>query len=245
MDQPGKKGIHVKLPPFYDPFLKWAPVFVFSSFMFQAILSTHLSHWVHPESFEESKVQRIDKKVASTLRAIGFLSGYKVLVGHVFWIKVIQYYGDSVNSLTRYAKMYDYCSLASDLNPKFISVYTFGAAVLAFHVKRIDEALQLLRKGILANPTDQRLKLMYAAIAFQNAEQYEKVIPFLETQINRGDAPFMMVNILANTYEKVGRYKDAIHIWLKIQKESDQDDVKIQAAQKLQELYKMMRGRKP
>lgn len=228
----------------YKLSLKWAPGIIFLGFVLQMWFSARLSLWIHPEPAATAKVQRMDRKVASTLRAIAFLSGFKVLVGHAFWIKVIQYYGDASNSLTRYANLYDYCVLASDLNPKFVSIYTFGAAALAFHLKRVDEAERLLAKGLAANPNDQRLAMMAAAIGYQNTNHLDKVIPILEQQIMQGDAPYMMVNILANTYEKVGRYEDAINLWRKIQKDTDSDDVRIQAAQKLQELYSIIKSRK-
>jgi tetratricopeptide (TPR) repeat protein len=244
MDQPRKKGVHLKTPAFYDRLVKWGPVLILPLFLSQALLSARLEKWVHPEAVEVSQALRMDKKVASILRAVAFLSGYKVLVGHAFWIKVIQYYGDASNSLDRYSKLYDYCSLASDLNPKFISIYTLGAAALTFHLKRTDEAIRLLQKGINSNPQDVRLKLMLASIAFQNNQEYDKVIPFLEAQILRGDAPYMMVNILANTYEKVGRYPDAIKMCQKIIRETDSDEMRIQAAHKLQELYALTKTSK-
>ncbi len=161
-------------------------------FLCQAILSGQIGAMGPPRgwNFDASQTLRMDKNVASVMRAVAFLSGYKVLVGHAFWIKVIQYYGDASNSLDRYSKLYDYCSLASDLNPKFISIYTFGAAALDFHLKRRDEAVRLLQKGINSNPNDVRLKLMLASIAYQNTEEYDLVIPFLEAQeANRPDAP--------------------------------------------------------
>ncbi len=227
----------MKSASLYDRFLKWVPLFLVIAFTAQVFLSSNLEKWVHPDSFETTKTNKIDKKVASTLRAIAFLSGYKVLVGHAFWIKVIQYYGDGSNFGDSYSKLYDYCSLAADLNPQFIPIYTFGAAPLAFKFKRVDEAIRLLQKGIAANPNEVRLKLMYAAIAYQNTEKYGQVIPFLEAQIARGDAPIMLVNILANTYKKVGRYADAIRLWKQILKDTDSDVQRIVAAQKLQELY--------
>lgn len=221
----------------------WVPVLLLTLFLAQAYLSQKLTGWIHPQTFEASTVKRLDKKVASTLRAVAFLSGYKVLIGHAFWIRVIQYYGDAANSLSRYANLYDYCVLASDLNPKFVSIYTLGGAALAFHLRRLDEAQKLLQKGVLANPNDVRLKLLYVSIAYQNTDQYDKSIPFLEAQIERGDAPYMMVNILANTYQKVGRYDDAIKLWRKIQLDATADDVRIQAGQKLQELYTILKNR--
>ena len=164
----------------YDRILGAAPFLILAAFLLQAFLSSRLENWVHPVPFESAQTQTIDKRVSSTLRAVAMISGYKVLVGHVFWIQVIQYYGDVENCLNRYARLYDYCSLASDLNPRFISIYTFGASALAFHLKRVDEAARLLEKGIAANPHAERLKFLLAAILYQNTEKGENLIPVLE-----------------------------------------------------------------
>jgi pentatricopeptide repeat protein len=236
----------VKPVTLYARFLKWAPGLMVVAFLTQALLSLHLDTWVHPEPFEVSGIpQKMDQRVSSTLRAVAFLTGYKVLTGHVFWIKVIQYYADADNAGTRWSKLYDYCSLASDLNPQFISIYTFGAAALAFHLKRIDEAAELLEKGIKSNPHAERLKFLLAAILYQHTEKAEILIPVLEEEAGRPDAPPMLVNILANTYKKVGRYQDAIRIWKKMLQTGETDEQKIEAAQKLQELYSITKDVKP
>ena len=108
---------------------------------------------------------------------------------------------------------------------------------MAFHLRRMDEAIRLLQKGINSNPKDQRLKLMLAAVSYQDSGEFDKAIPFLEAQIDQGDAPYMLITILANVYEKVGRYGDAIKLWQKILRESDQQEPRIRAGLKLQELY--------
>jgi tetratricopeptide (TPR) repeat protein len=205
----------------------------------QIFFSTLLGSWVHPTPYS---AEPLAKDVPSALRAVGYLTGFKLMVGHLFWIRVIQYYGNSDNASDRYSKLYGYCSLASDLNPNFIPIYAFGAAALSFHLKRPLEATKLLQKGILANPKEIRLKLLYAAIAYQNTQQYDKVIPFLEAQIARGDAPDMLVRILANTYAEVGRTRDAIALWQKILKQSDDQAEQIEAAQKLKILYPLLQA---
>jgi tetratricopeptide (TPR) repeat protein len=229
---------------FYNRILKGAPYLIVVLFLSQAFLSSRLTDWVHPAPFEESPVQRMDKRVSSTLRAVAFLTGNKVLVGHLFWIQVIQYYGDTANAYTRYAKLYDYCALASDLNPQFISIYTFGGSALAFHLKRIDEAALLFEKGIKANPHAERLKFLLAAIAYEHTENDSMIIPVLEEEAGRPDAPPMLVNILANTYQKVGRYQDAIAVWKNLLKNGETDEQRITAAQKLQELYAILKNQK-
>lgn len=235
----------MKAVPQTGKFLKMAPYLILFLFVSQAFFSSRLQAWVHPAPFESSPVQRMDKQVASTLRAVAFLTGTKVLVGHLFWIQVIQYYGDLDNASTRYAKLYDYCALASDLNPQFISIYTFGGNALAFHLNRIDQAAKLFEKGIKANPSAMRLKFLLAAIGYQHTEDYKMIIPVFEEEAGRPDAPPMLVNILANTYQKVGRYQDAIRVWKKLLREGDTDAQKIEAAQKLQELYATLKKEKP
>jgi pentatricopeptide repeat protein len=244
MDQPGKEGIQVRAGSPSEGVLKWGPWLIVVFFIFQAFLSSRLQDWIHPTPFEASQVKGVDKNITSTLRAVALLTGNKVLVGHLFWIGVIQYYGDDDNAATRYAKLYDYCSLASDLNPQFISIYTFGANALAFHLKRIDQAARLLEKGIKANPQAERLKYLLAAISYQNANRDQRMIPVLEEEASRPDAPPMLVNILANTYQKVGQYQKAIRVWQRMLKEGDTDEQRIVAAQKLQELYAILKKQK-
>lgn len=224
--------------------LKTVPWLILFFFIFQALLSSRLQDWVHPTPFAVSQVQGVDKKITSTLRAVALLTGNKVLVGHVFWIEVIQYYGDDDNAATRFDKLYNYCCLASDLNPQFISIYTFGANALAFHLKRYDQAARLLEKGIKANPHAERLKYLLAAIGFQNSGKADLklIIPVLEEEASRPDAPPTMVNILANTYQKVGRYQEAVRVWQKLLKEGETDEQKIVAGQKLQELYAILKN---
>lgn len=211
-------------------------------FALQVFCSARLGPWIHPTAFSEEK---LDKKVPSSLRAVGYLTGFRLLVGQLFWIRVIQYYGDSDNASNRYANLYGYCSLASDLNPNFIPIYPFGASALAFHLKRPLEAERLLQKGIEANPNETRLKLLYAAIAYQNTGQYKKVIPFLEAQVVRGDAPEMLLNILANTYQEAGRPQDAINLWKRILANTGDQATRIEAAQKLQQLYATLKKSHP
>ena len=74
--------------------VKWPLVVLVFAFLSQTWLSAKLDHWVHPEPFESSQSGTLDPRIVSSLRAAAFLTGYKVLIGHVFWIKVIQYYGD-------------------------------------------------------------------------------------------------------------------------------------------------------
>jgi len=185
-------------------------------------------------------------KVPSTLRATAALTGFRVPAGHLFWLTEVQYYGDSDNANSRYGLLLDYCLLTADLNPHFAENYLFGAAVLAFHVHRIEEAVRLLNRGIGANPQNIRLKLLLAAIAYMNINDTQKIIPILEAQVSLGDAPPMLVNILANTYRKAGQAQKAIALWQRILRTTTRDDYRGEATRALEQLYAEIKtGKKP
>jgi tetratricopeptide (TPR) repeat protein len=106
---------------------------------------------------------------------------------------------------------------------------------------RIDQAERLLQKGILSNPKEQSLQILLASILYEHSQQYEKLIPFLEAQIDQGDAPTVLIHILANTFQKLGRYQDAIALWKKRMRESTSDSQRIEAANYLQQLYRLQK----
>jgi len=181
-------------------------------------------------------------RVPSTVRAAASLTGFRVPAGHAFWLAVLQYYGDADHAAARYPLILDYCLLAADLNPHYTKIYEFGAGVLAFHVKRIDEAVLLLKQGMEANPQAVRLKLLMAAIAYQHTEDASKIIPLLEYQIQSGSRYPMLVKMLANTYLKAGRPHDAVELYRKAIRESEREDDRLQAVQNLEELYRRLRA---
>jgi len=188
------------------------------------------------------KADSSEVRVPSTLRAAAYLSGFKIPVSHLFWIETLQYYGDFSNAPARYPKMFEYCRMTADLNPHFLKPYELGASVLAFQVHRPQEAAALLLRGIEANPTAPRLKLLLAAIGYLNVDQYGSILPLLEGLLRSGDAPPMMVNILANTYQKAGRWDDAVRVWRWILNHSTRNEDRDAAAHALEKLYQARRA---
>lgn len=177
-------------------------------------------------------------RVPSTLRAAAFLGGLRLPASHLFWIQTLQYYGDYDNARDGYRLFYDYCRLTAELDPHFIKPYELGTAVLAFQVGRPQEAVELLRYGIALNPQVMRLKLLLAAVGYLNADRLDTVVPLLEDLVRSGDAPPMMVNILANTYQKLGRRQDAIRLWRWILAHSQKNEDRDIAARALERLYR-------
>jgi pentatricopeptide repeat protein len=220
------------------PSTRWVVPAALLSLLLSALAADRLGPYLRPSDFAGlSGPARAEVHVPSTLRAAASLTGFRVPAGHLFWLAILQHYGDPANAKHRYARILDYCLLASDLNPHFVPNYEFGASVLAFHVDRVDEAILLLNRGIEANPDRVRLKYLLAAILYQNSEDHGKAIFLLERQIAAGGAPPMLVNILANTYKKAGQVDKAIALWQRILKHTTRSDDRDQAVRALEELY--------
>lgn len=204
----------------------------------------HMEGFLRPEKNTDLslKAASSEVRVPSTLRAVAYLSGFKIPVSHLFWIETLQYYGDFNNAPSRYPRMFEYCRITADLNPHFLKPYELGASVLAFQVHRPQEATELLLRGIEANPAAVRLKLLLAAIGYLNVDQYKSILPLLEGILQSGDAPPMMVNILANTYQKVGRWDDAVRVWRWILNHSNRNEDRDAAARALEKIYQSRRS---
>jgi tetratricopeptide (TPR) repeat protein len=205
---------------------------------------SRMEGFVRPERGTELAFQTTsqENKAPSAFRAAAFLTGLKIPASHIFWIQTLQYYGDPTNARERYKKLFDYCRLTSDLNPHFLKPYELGTSVLAFQVNRPQEAAELLRRGIEENPGSTRLKVLLAAVGYMNADKYEAILPILEGIIRSGEAPPMMINILANTYQKVGRWDDAVRVWRWILSHSTKAEEKELAVRALEKLYQTRRG---
>lgn len=216
---------------------KKAKIFLILVCVLQAGLGVRIDKGTQ-KSFAPSWRAMQVRRVLPPLRALVLLSGFRVAAGHGHWIHTVQYYGNTDNAKTRYRKILDFCHAVTDLNPHFLPAYSFGTAVLAFHVERLDEASELLKKGIRFNPHAERLALLAAAVSYRYTDQYERLVPILESEILTKNPSPMLVNILANVYKKLGLWEKRARLLLWLSKNADAPEKRKEA---LEELYQLRR----
>ncbi len=85
--------------------------------------------------------------------------GFDDLVADLYWIRAIQYYGRARllrSTAARYDLLYPLLDVTTSLDPRFRVAYNFGAFFLSERAPggagRPDLAVQLLEKGMAANP---------------------------------------------------------------------------------------------
>jgi tetratricopeptide (TPR) repeat protein len=97
---------------------------------------------------------------AKTVRAISL--GYTGLMADIYWTRVVQYFGRKhMEDSQSYKLLPPLLSIATDLDPKLIIAYQFGAFFLSQKPPQgagsPDDGIALVQKGIANNPTYWRL----------------------------------------------------------------------------------------
>ena len=153
--------------------------FVIAAFAGTVVLSDHIQSQriTVPESYSDEDLDLQGKRLK------GYALGADGLLADWYWIRSLQYVGDKiVNSKDENINIDDLNSLnprllyplldnATDLDPKFINAFVYGAVVLP----TIDpsQAIKLTEKGIAQNPDEWRL-YQYLGFIYWKLKQYDK-----------------------------------------------------------------------
>ncbi|MGC2236486.1 MAG: hypothetical protein WA584_10015 [Pyrinomonadaceae bacterium] len=174
----------------------------------------------------------------------GFSFGLEGLAADWYWMQSLQYIGDKVvasreninlenlNSLNP-RQLYAYLNTATDLDPHFMAVYSYGAVVLP----AIDasQAIKIAEKGIANNPNEWLLYQQLGYI-YWRLGNYEKAAEVYTQGSQVADAPTFMKMMSAKMKLEGGSRETAREIYRRMFEESDDKQVKETAEIRLLEL---------
>jgi tetratricopeptide (TPR) repeat protein len=126
------------------------------------------------------------------------------------------------------------------LDPYFHYAFLFTGGALGFNLNRMEDAIDVLRRGAEADPHFPRYALYAGALAYKRSEGQDKVIPWLEEAIKDPDCPTMIKNILANMYRQEGNLRRAAEIFINIVETSRDKEYVALAIRKLQDIQKQI-----
>ena len=174
----------------------------------------------------------------------GYALGFEGLLADWYWMKSLQYLGDKVlNSKENFSLdnlnslnprlLYPYLNNATDLDPKFISVYEFGATVLPAINK--EQAIKLTQKGIDHNPDNWRL-YHYLGYIYWRLKDYEKAAETYEKGSRVAGASDFMKSMAARMKSEGGDRETARVIYRQMFDEAQDAQSKENAALRLLQL---------
>lgn len=173
---------------------------------------------------------------ANQLKLLG--SDFKGLLADWYWVKSLQYIGDKVirqrektgqsvniNDLRPLNPrlVYPMLDSATTLDPQFMPVYSYGAAVLTAIDN--DQAIKLLEKGITANPEDWRLYHNLGYIYWQT-KNYQKAAELYAAGATKPDAPVWMKQMSVNMQAQGGNREFAMQIYRQMYESAEDEQTK-------------------
>ncbi|MFY9804409.1 MAG: hypothetical protein WA211_14785 [Candidatus Acidiferrales bacterium] len=147
--------------------------------------------------------------------------GYDPLLADIYWTRVVQYYGARVQARKgSFESLGPLLDITTTLDPKLMIAYRFGAIFLSENppggAGRPDLAVNLVKKGIAANPNEWRLYQDLGFLYYAHLKDYPKASEaFLEGSRNP-DAAIWMKVMAARVAETGESLETSRFIWAEI-----------------------------
>lgn len=192
-----------------------------------------------PEKFEDADLALQGKRLK------GFALGAEGLLADWYWMQSLQYLGNklakadpefvNVEDLRSLDPrlLYPYLDNATDLDPHYITAYSFGAIVLP----AIDpaKAIQLTEKGIANNPEQWRL-YQYLGYIHWRLKDYAKAAEVYERGSKIAGVPPFMKMMAASMTREGGSRETSRSMYQQMLDESQDNQTKTTAELRLMEL---------
>lgn len=184
--------------------------------------------------------QEADELVLRSGKLLKVMSlGYAPLMADIYWTRVVQYCGDkSVRGDANFELLWPLLDVTTTLDPNLLVAYRFGSMFLSEGAPsgagRPDLAIQLIQRGIQANPGYWRFYEDLGFIYYFELHDYEKAsAAFLEGSKNPEALPWMKV-LAAKVSEQGDNSETSEFLWNEIYTSTTDPQMKENAATHLQ-----------
>jgi tetratricopeptide (TPR) repeat protein len=180
-------------------------------------------------------------------RLKGFSLGFEGLLADWYWMQSLQYIGDKINSSSADINLenlqplnprllYPLLDNATDLDPRFTTVYAYGAIVLP----AIDhtQAIKIAEKGIANNPQEWRL-YQHLGYIYWRLQEYEKASEVYAAGARIQNAPAFLKMMAAQMKNEGGSRQTARAIYEQMYNEAQDAQTRENAAVHLLKLDSM------
>ena len=161
--------------------------------------------------------------------------GFNELVADAVWLRALQYYGEHRASDRRYPYLETLFQTLTDLDPRFVNAYIFGALTLAEDEGQLDRGLALLRRGMAANPESWWLTFEYGFLQYIHGDFAQAGHWLARAARMEGAEPWVQ-RLAAYASAKAGDHETALALWLEIYRNSENDEIRRIAREYLERL---------
>ena len=141
---------------------------------------------------------------------------YQTAMADLVWLRAIQYYGEHLMTDHKYEWLDHIFDILAHLDSRFTGAYHFGALILAWDARQVNEALKLLYRGISYNPLDWQLVFDAGFINYMLTKDYVTAGYYFEIASKLPETWKLTERWAAFSFEKGGAKNLAIDIWLEM-----------------------------
>jgi len=139
--------------------------------------------------------------------------GYREIVADFLWFRTVQYYGayrKGDHDLRYFSGLVD---AVTTLDPQFIEAYYFGSLVASMDQDQIPRAIDLLKRGILANPDNWLLPFQIGFNHYILSQDYERAAAWFAIAARCPEATDFARRFAAFSRQRAGNLEGSIALW--------------------------------
>jgi hypothetical protein len=164
--------------------------------------------------------------------------GFEGLLADIYWTRAIQYYGrERLSPRPDYSLLGPLLRITTSLDPHLLVAYRFGAIFLAMKppdgAGQPRRALELLRRGIVANPDYWRLWEDLGFIEYWDLHNYVAAARIFRVGSERPGAQIWMETLAASVAAKGGEIRTSQLLWMQIDETAANDAIRKSATEHL------------
>jgi len=164
--------------------------------------------------------------------------GHAGLMADLYWTRVVQYFGRRrLAKATSFHLLGTLLDITTTLDPHLLTAYRFGAIFLAAKAPggagQPEQALQLLRRGIVANPDYWRLWQDLGFIYYWDLHDYAGAARAFRAGSERPGALAWMRALAAMVSAKGGDFQSSFLLWSEIYREAGNESIRKSALEHL------------
>jgi hypothetical protein len=157
--------------------------------------------------------------------------GHEGLIANIYWTRVVQYFGRKrLDQSARYDLLGPLLQITTELDPHLVIAYRFGAIFLAEKAPsgagQPEEALQLLRRGIVANPDYWRLWQDLGFIYYWDLKDYPSAARVFQAGSEQPGAQIWMKVLAASVAAEGGAIASSRLLWSEIYWQAENEQIR-------------------
>jgi tetratricopeptide (TPR) repeat protein len=139
--------------------------------------------------------------------------GFREMVADFLWFETIQYYGGfrkGEHDLRYFDVLID---SVTELDPKFYEAFYFASLVKGLDFGRIDEAVDILRRGILSNPDNASLHFNIGFMYYVFQKDYARASVWFDAAARTPTATDFERRFAAYSKTRAGKLEASLDLW--------------------------------